>query len=416
MGGMGSRASIDSVDIKPPPGIQPPPPHAHAHPSQQTPASTSQSSPQHVQQNIQQPSQSTSSTHNHHPLQQQQPPPHHHQQMTSSHQHQHQSLNTIPPSPSGSSQGLPSNSHPSWSVNAPPSSAPTPSPMTPSVDSGRGSVSSVGMNFPAPSPANSLSSGPSFWNPPEPSNRSNYHRPGSQSSHHRNQPPDYWTSIAYYELDQHVGEVFKVPKRFNSVIVDGYVDASGKGGNRFCLGQLSNVHRTEPTEKALLYIGRGIQLDRRGEGDIWVRCLSEQSVFVQSYYLDRQAGRSPGDAVHKIYPQAYIKVFDLRMCYDQMKQQAQAAQAAAAAQVAAVAGGAGPAYSMSHSSASIGVDDLRRLCLLRLSFIKGWGPDYPRQSIKQTPCWIEVHLHRALQLLDEVLHQIPINEPMPSDR
>lgn len=31
-------------------------------------------------------------------------------------------------------------------------------------------------------------------------------------------------------------------------------------------------------------------------------------MFVQSYYLDREAGRSPGDAVHKIYPSAYIKV------------------------------------------------------------------------------------------------------------
>jgi len=39
-------------------------------------------------------------------------------------------------------------------------------------------------------------------------------------------------------------------------MVDGYVDASGNGGNRFCLGQLSNVHRTEPSEKALLYIGK----------------------------------------------------------------------------------------------------------------------------------------------------------------
>ena len=68
--------------------------------------------------------------------------------------------------------------------------------------------------------------------------------------------PDYWTSIAYYELDQQVGEVFKVPQRFATVMVDGYVDASGNGGNRFCLGQLSNVHRTEPSEKALLYIGK----------------------------------------------------------------------------------------------------------------------------------------------------------------
>ena len=41
--------------------------------------------------------------------------------------------------------------------------------------------------------------------------------------------------------------------------------------------------------------------------------------------------------------------------------------------------------------------------LRRLSFVKGWGPDYNRKSIKETPCWIEVHLHRALQILDEVI-------------
>ncbi|XP_003744998.1 mothers against decapentaplegic homolog 4 [Galendromus occidentalis] len=228
--------------------------------------------------------------------------------------------------------------------------------------------------------------------------------------------PEFWCSIAYFEQDQQVGETFKVPSAYSYVIVDGYVDPSG--GSRFCLGALSNVRRSELSERARLHIGKGVQLDVKGEGDVWLRCLSDHSVFVQSYYLDREAGRQPGDAVHKIYPYAYIKVFDLAQCHSQMQAQAQTAQAAAAAQAAVVAGhiggpvapgqggGLAPAISLS-AAAGIGVDDLRRLCILRLSFVKGWGPDYPRASIKQTPCWIELHLHRALQLLDEVLHSIP---------
>ncbi|XP_060537328.1 mothers against decapentaplegic homolog 4 isoform X5 [Cylas formicarius] len=148
--------------------------------------------------------------------------------------------------------------------------------------------------------------------------------------------PEYWCSVAYFELDTQVGETFKVPSNCPSVTIDGYVDPSG--GNRFCLGALSNVHRTDQSERARLHIGKGVQLDLRGEGDVWLRCLSDHSVFVQSYYLDREAGRQPGDAVHKIYPQAYIKVFDLRQCHHQMTTQAATAQAAAAAQAAAVAG------------------------------------------------------------------------------
>nr|BAB87723.1 Hrsmad4 [Halocynthia roretzi] len=237
-------------------------------------------------------------------------------------------------------------------------------------------------------------------------------------------PPEFWCSITSYEMDVQVGETFKVPASCPAVTVDGYVDPSG--GDRFCLGQLSNVHRTEASEKARLHIGKGVQLVCHGEGDVWVKCLSDHAVFVQSYYLDREAGRAPGDAVHKIYPNAYIKVFDLRQCYRQMQQQAATAQAAAAAQAAAVAGnmpgpgsvgGIAPAVGLPGLSvaAGIGVDDLRRLCILRMSFVKGWGPDYPRQNIKQTPCWIEIQLHRALQLLDEVLHTMPIAEPHPHD-
>ncbi|XP_061462217.1 mothers against decapentaplegic homolog 4-like isoform X3 [Rhineura floridana] len=268
---------------------------------------------------------------------------------------------------------------------------------------------------PAPAPLSSQQNGSTPKLP--------YQRPAHHSSPPYQQPvsshpgPEFWCSIAYFEMDVQVGEIFKVPASCSVVTVDGYVDPSG--GDRFCLGQLSNVHRTDASERARLHIGKGVQLQCRGEGDVWMRCLSDHAVFVQSYYLDREAGRAPGDAVHKIYPGAYIKVFDLRQCHRQMHQQAATAQAAAAAQAAAVSGnipgpgsvgGIAPAVGLS-AAAGIGVDDLRRLCILRLSFVKGWGPDYPRQSIKHTPCWIEVHLHRALQLLDEVLHTMPLADP-----
>lgn len=67
-------------------------------------------------------------------------------------------------------------------------------------------------------------------------------------------PPEYWCSVGYFELDTQVGETFKVSSGCPTVTVDGYVDPSG--GNRFCLGALSNVHRTEQSEKARLHIGQ----------------------------------------------------------------------------------------------------------------------------------------------------------------
>ena len=51
--------------------------------------------------------------------------------------------------------------------------------------------------------------------------------------------------------------MFKVPSSLPGVTVDGYVDPSG--GDRFCLGRLSNVHRTDASDRARLHIGKGIE-------------------------------------------------------------------------------------------------------------------------------------------------------------
>ena len=57
----------------------------------------------------------------------------------------------------------------------------------------------------------------------------------------------------------------------------------------------------------------------------------------------------------------------------------------------------------------IKIDELRRLCRLRFSFVKGWGADYPRKTILETPCWCEIHLNRPLQYLDQLINSLSVN-------
>lgn len=66
--------------------------------------------------------------------------------------------------------------------------------------------------------------------------------------------PQHWCSIAYYELNNRVGETFQASSR--SVLIDGFTDPSNNR-NRFCLGLLSNVNRNSTIENTRRHIGKG---------------------------------------------------------------------------------------------------------------------------------------------------------------
>ena len=127
-----------------------------------------------------------------------------------------------------------------------------------------------------------------------------------------------WASIAYYELNSRVGEIFHCTQPV--ITVDGFTDPTS-GTDRFCLGKLSNVNRNSTIENTRRHIGRGVQLHYAG-GEVYAECNSDQAVFVQSKNCNYGAGFHPTTVI-KMPPGCVLKIFDNQLFADLLKKSVQ---------------------------------------------------------------------------------------------
>ena len=137
-------------------------------------------------------------------------------------------------------------------------------------------------------------------------------------------------------------------------------------------------------ENCRRHIGRGIHV-YNDNGDIYLENQSESPVFIQSRNTNHEKNYDI-NTVLKIFPGYSLKVFQSKLFAELLRE--------------SVDDGYDAVY------------ELANMCLIKVSFVKGWGKGssqavyYNRQEVSACPCWIEIRLNGAFQWLDRVLKEM----------
>jgi hypothetical protein len=140
----------------------------------------------------------------------------------------------------------------------------------------------------------------------------------------------------------------------------------------------SNINRSESIENCRKHIGKGIHI-YNDNGDVYVECLSDCAIFVQSRNGNYDRGFHP-NTVCKLLAGYSLRIFQAKLFAELLNE------------------------SIKHGYDA--VYDLSNMCVIKLSFVKGWGSDYYRQDVSSCPCWIEIRLNGAFKWLDQVLKEM----------
>lgn len=169
--------------------------------------------------------------------------------------------------------------------------------------------------------------------------------PGMKLTEVSLEEPLHWCSIAYYELNSRVGEMFHATSK--NIVIDGFTDPRNNN-NRFCLGLLSNVNRNSTIENTRRHIGKGVHL-YYVNGEVFAECLSDSAIFVQSRNCNILHDFHYG-TVFKIPPGQTLRIFNSHKFVDMLSK------------------------AVNHGFEA--VYELTKQCSIRMSFVKGWGKNF----------------------------------------
>jgi len=163
----------------------------------------------------------------------------------------------------------------------------------------------------------------------------------------------------------------------HKVSIDG--GTAGDSFSRFCLGTIANIERNDVVKRTLLYIGKGINIEKDGN-TVTVANVSNQSIYIQSLNWNLKTNKDPR-FIYKLRSGESTTIFCAQFFANKLKE--------------AVAGG-------NYET----VSSIQNMCSIRMSFIKGWGPGYIRSEITMSPCWVEVLLLNNLCWFDSVINEM----------
>ncbi|CEF64630.1 Mothers against decapentaplegic homolog 3 [Strongyloides ratti] len=188
-----------------------------------------------------------------------------------------------------------------------------------------------------------------------------------------------WCHLKYWEFHSRTGATFR--GRSDTIIVDGFCNKDG-AKNRFSLGSLTSPERNVAISKVLCQIGSGCHIIKIGD-NIKIQSKCKSPIFIQCPMQGAISGTDPA-CVYRLSPGSEICIYDNEIFSTMLRR----------------------------AEGIMGLVNLQQYYQTRISFIKGWGENYRRKSITDSPCWLEILIIKPMLMIDSIMMEIdnPVND------